>query len=240
MELPCGGAPGGGGGAAAAMGGSMGKILPRGKAKSLKEPEEQQVQPANVKLTSLEQIMMKTLMAMSLPFRIGVQFPLGPYRTDFAIPVLKLAIDVDGAYWHERPEAQVKDAQRDAELAAFGWSVMRFKEKELKERLPDVKNAIIAQVQKAWKRALEEQQKHREVVQSSFSDDVVKKYGESAVAQAKQGWEDYTTKLGAYNAYVDSLISGLVKQAGLSPDAGSIVVEGGNAKADPGQGNTVG
>jgi very-short-patch-repair endonuclease len=242
-------AGGGGAGGGAAMGGSSGKVLPRKKAK-LKEPAEQQVQPSNIRLTSLEQIMRKTLEGMNLPFRIGIQYPLGPYRTDFAIPVLKMAIDVDGAYWHERPEARVKDAQRDAELAAFGWSVMRFKEKELKERLPDVKNAIIAQVQKCWKRALEEQKKHREVVKSSFSGEAVIKnasesrgYGESEVAEARRNWEDYSSRLDAYNAYVDSVIAGLatglVKQGGQDHQ-GESIVETGNAKANPGEGNPVG
>jgi very-short-patch-repair endonuclease len=165
---PMGGAPMGGppmGGPPPGAAGSQGKVLKKGKGKEA-APEESQAVPAGVRLTSLEQTMWKTLVAMRLPFHAFAQYPLGPYKTDFAIPSLKLAIEIDGQYWHKNPETKAHDEIRDQNLANFGWTVVRFGEAELKERLQDVKKTIGATVLRAWRRAADEQKNRSDSMES--------------------------------------------------------------------------
>lgn len=154
-----GGAPAPGGAAA----GSSGKILTKKRSsKDLQQLDEEQVQPSTIRLTSLEQKMNKMLGTMRLPFPYMAQYPLGPYRADFAIPAIKLAVEVDGQKWHETPEAIAKDKKRDAELAYYGWTVARFGERELKDRAMDVEYTLTAVINDLWKNALERQKKMRE------------------------------------------------------------------------------
>ena len=50
------------------------------------------------------------------------QYPVGRFFVDFANPAAKVAIECDGAAYHD----QAKDAARDAELNRLGWTVYRF------------------------------------------------------------------------------------------------------------------
>lgn len=50
------------------------------------------------------------------------QYPIGRYFVDFANPKAKVAIECDGAAYHTDWK---KDAARDAELEAVGWTVHR-------------------------------------------------------------------------------------------------------------------
>jgi very-short-patch-repair endonuclease len=176
-EMPLGGAPGGdmGGGlgappaggapgmAAAAggspMGGSMGKVLSSGRKGKSESPTEEDVVPQNVKLTSIEIAMRKVLEGMPLPFKKFIQPKIGKYSADFTIPSLQLDIECDGGIWHENPEAQAHDQKRDAELANYGWTVIRFSEKEIKEKIDDVKNTLSSVVNSLWQKAWEKHQK---------------------------------------------------------------------------------
>ena len=54
------------------------------------------------------------------------QYEAPPYRLDFAIPVLSIAVEVDGADYHSTPAQKAKDARRDAFLRREGWTVIRF------------------------------------------------------------------------------------------------------------------
>lgn len=141
------------------FGGSMGKIMSKDKASRIKPPEEEAVQPWQTRLTSLEQTMAKTIVAMQIPFKTWMQFPLGRYKSDFAIPALKLAIECDGEYWHTQPQAQAHDQKRDSELSKYGWTVLRFAERHIKENIEEVKKTISVVVHKCWQRALDEQKK---------------------------------------------------------------------------------
>jgi very-short-patch-repair endonuclease len=146
------------------FGGSPGKILPRGKSSGQqKTVAEEEAQPAGIKLTSLEQIMYKMLsgmkFSMRLPFDPWVQYPLGPYRADFAIPQLRLDIECDGYAWHSDPVKKAKDQSRDAELAKYGWTTIRFNEFELKENQDAVQKTVSSLIFKLWKAALDRQQK---------------------------------------------------------------------------------
>ena len=50
------------------------------------------------------------------------QYPVGRFFVDFANPKAKVAIECDGAAFHQD---KAKDRQRDEELAAMGWKVYR-------------------------------------------------------------------------------------------------------------------
>jgi very-short-patch-repair endonuclease len=72
------------------------------------------------------------------------QYPVGPYFLDFAMPAQKVAIEADGAGYHD----QIKDRKRDETLwRVHGWRVFRLAghecyrvvetPSELRERLRD-------------------------------------------------------------------------------------------------------
>lgn len=50
------------------------------------------------------------------------QYPVLGFFVDFANPVVKVAIECDGARYHTDPR---KDAERDSQLRDIGWSVYR-------------------------------------------------------------------------------------------------------------------
>jgi len=81
--------------------------------------------------TTLEQTVLDLLIDAWLPLPVcQLVVPLpggGEYRLDFAYPLLRLAIEVDGPH-HRLPVARARDARRDHALRALGWTVVRFDE----------------------------------------------------------------------------------------------------------------
>lgn len=53
------------------------------------------------------------------------QFPVSGYFIDFADPVRKIGIEVDGKEWHSSQEQIEKDQKREAILKKFGWTIYR-------------------------------------------------------------------------------------------------------------------
>ena len=51
------------------------------------------------------------------------------YFADIGIPSLKLDIEYDGSYWHNK----LKDDLRDMIIKSIGWKIVRIKEKEFSE-----------------------------------------------------------------------------------------------------------
>lgn len=168
------GAPAGG---AAAMGGSGGKILAKGRSSSLSPADEEVAQPTGIRLTSLEQIMKKMLMGMkqvyNFPFEPFAQYPLGRYRADFAMPQIKLAIECDGQAWHSHPDKKAQDQMRDAELAKYGWTTVRFSEIDLKENAEAVQKTVATLVFKLWKKALEDQKNNQKRANATIAERIV-------------------------------------------------------------------
>jgi very-short-patch-repair endonuclease len=72
------------------------------------------------------------------PKEVVTQAKVGKFRLDFALPDVKVAIEVDGPL-HRLPEMAVKDLERDLWLVHEGWMVFRVDaygdEKSLQERL---------------------------------------------------------------------------------------------------------
>jgi very-short-patch-repair endonuclease/intein/homing endonuclease len=181
---------------AASMGGTTGKMLAPGRKPkaTTKAPEEQKTQP-QLRMTSLEQIMYKLLMGMSLPFRKFAQLPMlnGKYKTDFAIPSLLLAIECDGDAWHGTPEAKARDKKRDMEMAQHGWTVLRFNELELKEKQPLVAKTVAEYVHRLWQNAIARQTEEHDSLKERKSavEQILEKHGgvvlETPDGQANQG-----------------------------------------------------
>lgn len=61
-----------------------------------------------------------------LPFSVWPQYPVGKYFVDFAIVHKRIAIECDGAAYHNAE----KDAKRDVELSSIGWRVVRIPGKD--------------------------------------------------------------------------------------------------------------
>jgi very-short-patch-repair endonuclease len=89
---------------------------------------------------------------------IYMQVPVLSYCLDFACPQKKVAIEVDGEYWHgsasmlvtaSQLQRKMHDTQRDAELENDGWTVFRIPASSLgNERL---KPRLIKYVQELFK-----------------------------------------------------------------------------------------
>jgi len=69
--------------------------------------------------TPIEESMWAEIRAVGLP--MFPQVPIFNYFLDFANPFLKVAIECDGAKWHD----PVKDAKRDRKLREDGWTIYR-------------------------------------------------------------------------------------------------------------------
>lgn len=61
------------------------------------------------------------------------QFPIGRAFIDFADPILKIGVELDGAAYHEHK----KDLARDMHLAKQGWRIFRVKGKDAVKVVPN-------------------------------------------------------------------------------------------------------
>jgi very-short-patch-repair endonuclease len=65
------------------------------------------------------------------------------HEVDAYWPELKLIAEVDGPN-HERPRAKRRDRQRDRELRAAGYTILRFTDVEIEQRPGEVIAAVQA------------------------------------------------------------------------------------------------
>lgn len=75
---------------------------------------------------SIERIVQQELEESQVDFIY--EQPFGKYSLDFYIPSLKLDIECDGDYWHNRPGAKEHDAKRDEFVRSKGVEVVRITE----------------------------------------------------------------------------------------------------------------
>lgn len=88
------------------------------------------------------------------------EYPYGPYSIDEADPLAKIAIEVDGCYWHGcvtcdftgDTRIQKTDLKKTAYLKNRGWIIFRIKEHEIK-RDPLVAIEMIRNIQEKRKQA---------------------------------------------------------------------------------------
>lgn len=75
---------------------------------------------AGVRMTPIEERLWHDIRQAGLV--MYPQYPVSRFFVDYGNPVAKVAIECDGAKWHQD---KAKDAERDAELAELGWKVFR-------------------------------------------------------------------------------------------------------------------
>jgi very-short-patch-repair endonuclease len=215
-----GGAPAGGGGMGAAAQGGTGRVHKRGKA-----PKEEEAAPPPaptfIRLTKIEQKLLKTLQDLQIPFQLYGQYqqPIEgsshPYQMDFAFPQVMVDIEADGKIWHEKEGAKERDAERDKKLAQLGWRVIRFNEDAINENIDEVKKVIYDNVKEAADERFSQRKK-------SSNDEGIR-YSSSRVHRQKFGAGEILTVLGG-----DPL------------DDINVYDEDGGSPEDQGQGDQVG
>ena len=78
----------------------------------------------------LEKAVWAVLDALGVIYQTSM--PFGTYTADIYVPAKSLVIECDGAYWHGRPGAAEKDAQRDKYMRSLGLTILRLPEREIK------------------------------------------------------------------------------------------------------------
>jgi hypothetical protein len=73
------------------------------------------------------------------------------YTIDFAIPQLMLGFEVDGYIFHSSDEQIEDDKARDAKLASHGWTIARFTDEQIDDKLRLVMESIISLINKKEK-----------------------------------------------------------------------------------------
>ena len=93
-------------------------------------------------------------MRHTIQSQFEVQAGSQKYSIDFAMPDIKLGIEVDGALFHSTEEQKASDKKRDGKLAQQGWTILRFTDKEVENKTRQVIETIIKhQIQKEnWMR----------------------------------------------------------------------------------------
>jgi len=76
-------------------------------------------------------------------FKFRRQYPIGPFVLDFYSPLIKLAIELDGAP-HLEAERRLHDAKRTRYLAKHGITVLRFWNQDVREQPDSVADVIEA------------------------------------------------------------------------------------------------
>ena len=106
-----------------------------------------------IQFTGPERELMKELVASvkrgEIRHNLQAQFPVQTsgeeYTLDFAMPDIKLGIEVDGALFHSTDEQIASDKKRDDKLAQLGWTILRFTDKEVENHTRQVIEVIIKQ-----------------------------------------------------------------------------------------------
>jgi very-short-patch-repair endonuclease len=93
-------------------------------------------------MTVAERMLWKDLRRLEMNFRR--QAPIGRYIVDFVHHAGRLVIEVDGPR-HDDIEVASRDADRTAWLNSAGYRVVRFSEKDVRERLSDIVERIVAE-----------------------------------------------------------------------------------------------
>jgi very-short-patch-repair endonuclease len=68
------------------------------------------------------------------------------YSIDFAIPNLKIGLEADGEAFHGSAKQITHDAERDQCLNQMGWTIMRFTDEEIENKLPEVMRTIVKNI----------------------------------------------------------------------------------------------
>ena len=100
-------------------------------------------------LSDAERILRRLLRQAGL-LQPVTNYPIGPYRADFAWPDQLLIVEYDGFSTHNHRKAFHHDRRRNADLTAKGWSVMQV----TAEQLENEPLAVVARIAEALTRRL--------------------------------------------------------------------------------------
>ena len=98
------------------------------------KPEIEKRGQTTTALAAMGCYMIGTVRANGQAFYVFPQFPIGPYRADFALISSSgfLVVECDGHDFHERTKEQAAhDRKRDRFMVADGWTVLRFTGSEI-------------------------------------------------------------------------------------------------------------
>jgi very-short-patch-repair endonuclease len=107
-----------------------------------KDTEMQQVKL----FTELEQSLYNIILGLNIPLPLYAQLAAGPaaeYQLDAAFPSIKLGIEADSETFHAHDDQIARDKNRDAILAGEGWTILRFTDRELKDKVREVGQVIL-------------------------------------------------------------------------------------------------
>lgn len=62
---------------------------------------------------------------ISRGYWVAQEYPLGPFRYDFAIPALRAIVEVDSRTYHSHPSRKARDRVKTAQAESAGWTVCR-------------------------------------------------------------------------------------------------------------------
>ena len=63
------------------------------------------------------------------------EYAMTGWTIDFAFPDQKLAVEADGVYWHSLKNVIEKDKRKDKDLKRRGWTILHFREDEIKKNV---------------------------------------------------------------------------------------------------------
>ena len=95
--------------------------------------------------TDAEKLLWEYIRAKQLSVKFNKQHIIRDYIVDFVCIEKKLVIEVDGGY-HSEYEQIEKDEFRTERLRDMGYNVIRFKNEDVIENLPEVLNIIKQQL----------------------------------------------------------------------------------------------
>lgn len=73
------------------------------------------------------------------------QYGVGRYIVDFYCPKMRLIIEIDGDS-HFTDEAEQYDKQREEYMQSLGLSILRFTNRDVREKLPEVLEIVLRAV----------------------------------------------------------------------------------------------
>ena len=86
---------------------------------------------------------------MRLGVDFVIQYPLKhSFIIDIAFPDHKIAIELDGNYWHSLKRNRQRDHMKDKILEKEGWTLIRISENSIKQDVSGCVDSILHKIQK--------------------------------------------------------------------------------------------
>ena len=98
-------------------------------------------------MTPAEIILWSKLKGKGIGHKFRRQYSVGVFVLDFCCPVIKLAIELDGDS-HFSEDAKIRDREREEIIRSYGFTFMRFTNKEIIEKLDGVLAALMQQIER--------------------------------------------------------------------------------------------